>query len=131
MSSVTFFYASDLHGAEVLWRKFVNAGKFYGVDMLVMGGDIAGKAVVPLERRNGGYVSPQVFGDRMIAEDDPGRTRNRYRPVGIHLNRPRGCGTWFAGRPLPGRRWDDNPGPPPPDRGDKCDRRRSVSPRNG
>ena len=84
MSSVTFFYASDLHGAEVLWRKFVNAGKFYGVDMLVMGGDIAGKAVVPLERRNGGYVSPQVFGDRMIAEDEVAAAENRIRDMGFY-----------------------------------------------
>ena len=45
------YYASDIHGSELLWRKFLNAGKFYGADVLIMGGDIAGKAVIPIVRR--------------------------------------------------------------------------------
>jgi Icc-related predicted phosphoesterase len=43
------YYASDIHGSEVCWRKFLNAGKFYRVDALVMGGDFVGKAIVPIE----------------------------------------------------------------------------------
>ncbi len=42
------FYASDIHGSEMLWRKFINAASFYGVEVLIMGGDVAGKAVVPI-----------------------------------------------------------------------------------
>ena len=34
------FFATDLHGSERTFRKFINAGKFYEVDVLVMGGDI-------------------------------------------------------------------------------------------
>jgi uncharacterized protein len=45
---VRVFYASDVHGSEVCWRKFLNAGRFYGADALVMGGDLIGKAVVPI-----------------------------------------------------------------------------------
>ena len=45
----TVYYASDIHGSDRLWRKFVNAGKFYDADVLVMGGDITGKAVVPID----------------------------------------------------------------------------------
>jgi Icc-related predicted phosphoesterase len=82
--SVTIFYASDLHGAEVLWRKFVNAGKFYGVDMLVMGGDIAGKAVVPIEKKNGGYLAPQVTGDRLIGGDEVPGVEQRIRDMGYY-----------------------------------------------
>lgn len=44
------FYASDLHGSERCFLKFVNAAKFYGVDALVLGGDLTGKAVVPIVR---------------------------------------------------------------------------------
>ena len=58
--STTLYYASDIHGSDVLWRKFVNAGKFYEAQVLVMGGDITGKGVVPIvdtghgfERRGG------------------------------------------------------------------------------
>jgi len=50
------FFATDVHGSERTWRKFLNAGKFYGANVLVMGGDIIGKLAVPIIReKNGGY----------------------------------------------------------------------------
>lgn len=50
------FFATDLHGSEICWKKFINAGEFYGVDALVLGGDMTGKAVVPIiARGNGTY----------------------------------------------------------------------------
>lgn len=42
------FYASDLHGSTPAFRKFVNAGRRFGVDALVYGGDLMGKALVPV-----------------------------------------------------------------------------------
>ena len=42
------FFATDIHGSEVCWRKFINAGAFHKVDVLVMGGDMTGKAMVPI-----------------------------------------------------------------------------------
>jgi Icc-related predicted phosphoesterase len=47
------FFAADLHGSEPTWRKFVNAAAFYDVDALVFGGDLMGKALVPIVRENG------------------------------------------------------------------------------
>jgi Icc-related predicted phosphoesterase len=44
------FYASDIHGSELLWRKFLGASKFYDADASVMGGDLLGKAIIPIER---------------------------------------------------------------------------------
>jgi Icc-related predicted phosphoesterase len=49
------FFAADLHGSQVAFRKFVNAARFYDVDELVFGGDLMGKAMVPIVRKNGGY----------------------------------------------------------------------------
>jgi Icc-related predicted phosphoesterase len=50
------FFATDVHGSERTWRKFINAGKFYSADVLVMGGDIIGKLAIPIIReKNGGY----------------------------------------------------------------------------
>jgi len=49
------FYATDLHGSERTYRKFINAGKFYGVDILVMGGDITGKLLIPVIKEGSGY----------------------------------------------------------------------------
>jgi uncharacterized protein len=45
---VRIFFATDIHGSEVCWRKFLNAGKFHKADVLVMGGDMTGKAMVPI-----------------------------------------------------------------------------------
>ena len=42
------FFATDVHGSDVCWRKFLNAGKFHKVDVLIMGGDMTGKAMVPI-----------------------------------------------------------------------------------
>jgi uncharacterized protein len=42
------FFATDVHGSEICWQKFINAGKFYLADIIILGGDMTGKAVVPL-----------------------------------------------------------------------------------
>ena len=46
--AVTVFYASDLHASDSCWRKFLGTPKFYGADVLILGGDLAGKAFVPI-----------------------------------------------------------------------------------
>jgi uncharacterized protein len=82
--SVKLFYASDVHGSERLWRKFVNAGAFYGVDVLVMGGDLAGKAVLPIERTNGGFVASRITGDRLLDESELDEVKTRIRNLGFY-----------------------------------------------
>jgi Icc-related predicted phosphoesterase len=47
------FFATDVHGSEVCWRKFLNAADHYGADVLVLGGDLTGKALVPLVHAGG------------------------------------------------------------------------------
>lgn len=50
------FYATDLHGSERSFRKFINAGKFYQADIIIMGGDISGKLLIPIIKEgSGGY----------------------------------------------------------------------------
>lgn len=50
------FFATDLHGSERTFRKFINAGKFYDANVLVMGGDITGKLLIPIiQEGNGNY----------------------------------------------------------------------------
>ena len=45
---VRLFFATDVHGSEVCWRKFINSAKHYEVDVLILGGDMTGKAIVPI-----------------------------------------------------------------------------------
>ena len=47
------FFATDIHGSEVCWRKFLNAAAFYKADLVVLGGDVTGKAMVPITAHNG------------------------------------------------------------------------------
>jgi Icc-related predicted phosphoesterase len=42
------FFATDVHGSENCWRKFLNSGKHYEADVVVLGGDMTGKALVPI-----------------------------------------------------------------------------------
>jgi hypothetical protein len=42
------FFATDIHGSDICWKKFIHAGKFYGADVLILGGDMTGKAIVPI-----------------------------------------------------------------------------------
>jgi Icc-related predicted phosphoesterase len=82
--SFTVYYASDIHGSDRLWRKFVNAGAFYQADVLVMGGDITGKAVVPIVREKDGYRAPQVIGDRTVPADHLDELERRVRDMGMY-----------------------------------------------
>jgi len=61
------FYAGDIHGSRVLWKKFVNAAAHYPADALVMGGDLTGKALVPIVREGDGSYSARVIGEERIA----------------------------------------------------------------
>jgi uncharacterized protein len=47
------FFATDIHGSEVCWRKFLNAAAFYKADLVVLGGDVTGKVMIPIVARQG------------------------------------------------------------------------------
>ena len=61
------FYAGDLHGSRLCWKKFVNAAAHYPADALVMGGDLTGKALVPIVREGDGSYRVEVIGERRTA----------------------------------------------------------------
>jgi Icc-related predicted phosphoesterase len=67
---IELYYASDVHGSDRCWRKFLGAGRFYGLEHLVMGGDLVGKAVVPIERRPDGTHACRFLGDVRVAAND-------------------------------------------------------------
>jgi len=68
----------------MLWRKFINAAGFYGVEVLIMGGDIAGKAVVPIVQRNMAFYAPAVTGDQTFSEDQLPALERRIRDLGLY-----------------------------------------------
>jgi Icc-related predicted phosphoesterase len=49
------FFATDIHGSEVCWKKFLNSAAFYKADMVILGGDVTGKIMVPVIVRPGSF----------------------------------------------------------------------------
>lgn len=56
------YFATDVHGSERCFRKFLAAARIYEADALVLGGDIAGKGLVPVRGQNGS-VTAEVKGE--------------------------------------------------------------------
>ncbi|HET6777035.1 MAG TPA: metallophosphoesterase [Actinomycetota bacterium] len=56
------FFAADIHGSDAAFRKFVNAASFYQADVLVFGGDLTGKATVPVVAQADGTHRAQLHG---------------------------------------------------------------------
>jgi Icc-related predicted phosphoesterase len=69
------FFATDVHGSEMCFRKFLNAGQVYRPDVMVLGGDIAGKAVQAVEDLGGGRFTTTFRGHRYEIEDADELTR--------------------------------------------------------
>src|SRR5258708_20217704 len=61
--ALRIFFATDVHGSEVCFRKFLAAAKVYQADLLILGGDFAGKALVPVLTQDG-ELHARVGGER-------------------------------------------------------------------
>jgi uncharacterized protein len=66
---VKIFFASDLHGSNVCFKKFVNGAQFYGADVLVLGGDLTGKAVIPIAEQEDGTFLAFQHGEQVRIKD--------------------------------------------------------------
>ena len=65
MTKTTIYFVTDVHGSDRCFRKFLNAGKFYQAQVLILGGDITGKMIIPIIKQgNDSWVSPG-FGQEM------------------------------------------------------------------
>ncbi len=50
------FFTTDVHGSTVVFKKFINSAKFYDAQVIILGGDMVGKMIVPLvEQANHNY----------------------------------------------------------------------------
>jgi Icc-related predicted phosphoesterase len=62
------FFATDVHGSEVCWKKFISAGKFYGADIIILGGDMTGKAIIPIIAQGGNRYKVTLLEQTSILE---------------------------------------------------------------
>jgi hypothetical protein len=62
------FFATDVHGSEICWKKFINAAKFYEADTLILGGDMTGKAIIPIIAQGGDKYKVTLLEQESILE---------------------------------------------------------------
>ncbi len=63
------FFATDIHGSDPAFFKFLNAAEHYQADALVLGGDITGKMVISIIRRPGGWEA-NLFEHKYVLETE-------------------------------------------------------------
>lgn len=54
---------SDLHGSEVAYAKLSNVPKIYKADIVILCGDLTGKALMPIIRLDNGKYTANLFGE--------------------------------------------------------------------
>lgn len=65
------YFATDVHGSEKCWKKLVNAGPFYKADIVILGGDMTGKMIVPvIEQPDGTYKSDFLEREEILTRDE-------------------------------------------------------------
>jgi Icc-related predicted phosphoesterase len=80
------FYATDLHGSERAFRKFVNAGKFYEANVLIMGGDILGKIAIPIIQTSPGHYRATLQGrtEQVTTAEELKQLQDRIGTLGFY-----------------------------------------------
>jgi uncharacterized protein len=65
------YFCSDVHGSSTCWLKFLSSAKFYGADVIAMGGDMTGKFVTPIMKQADGSWYAELMGHpRTITSED-------------------------------------------------------------
>jgi uncharacterized protein len=78
------FFATDVHGSDRCFRKFLNAAEAYQADVLLLGGDVAGKGLVPVEA-GGGRLKAEVRGEQVdVAVDQRAKLWSEINMLGFY-----------------------------------------------
>jgi uncharacterized protein len=80
------FFASDFHGSERVFRKFINAAKHYEAQVLIMGGDVVGKLAIPIICEAAGRYRAHLMGktEHLDGVDDLQHMQERLGTLGFY-----------------------------------------------
>ncbi|MGA8262570.1 MAG: hypothetical protein WB783_20350 [Arenicellales bacterium] len=80
------FFASDFHGSERTFRKFINSARHYDADVLIMGGDIVGKLAIPIIREGTDSYRAHLMGrsEHLNGEDELNGLLDRLATLGYY-----------------------------------------------
>jgi len=69
-SKTRIFFTTDVHGSEKTFRKFISAGKFYKADVLILGGDLTGKLIIPIVKQPDGRFAATFLGEERVVKNE-------------------------------------------------------------
>jgi Icc-related predicted phosphoesterase len=69
-AKIRVFYATDVHGSEKCYLKFLNTPSVYKVNTLILGGDITGKMIIPIVKRADGTSAAEFLGNHYSLKSD-------------------------------------------------------------
>jgi Icc-related predicted phosphoesterase len=83
------FFSVDVHGAESVWRKWLKVPEIYGIDAMLLCGDLTGKSLVPLIELGGGKYTGFYFGRNwdLNGETELGEMERRIHDAGAYTLR--------------------------------------------
>jgi len=78
-------FATDMHGSEGVWRKFLNASSMLKVNVAICGGDLTGKMIVPIIERKDGKYSYYLMGkNNLIHANELEKAFKDIRGIGYY-----------------------------------------------
>ena len=63
------FFATDVHGSDQCFRKWLNAARVYDAQVLILGGDVTGKIIVPLVANGDGVWRGEIYDEPVQARE--------------------------------------------------------------
>jgi Icc-related predicted phosphoesterase len=70
MAKTRFLFSTDFHGSEAVWRKFLNAAKYFDLDALVLSGDMTGKLMIPVVKRPDGRYDASLQAEKFVLTEE-------------------------------------------------------------
>lgn len=64
------YYATDLHGSDVCFRKFLAAGRVFDANAVIMGGDMTGKAIAAIRIAGRGRYESEFLGEKVEVDGE-------------------------------------------------------------
>jgi len=86
MKMIRILYGSDFHGSDTVFRKFISAGLQYKTNYMIVGGDVTGKAMIPVIHQGAGRYLAYLFGSEQVASnaDELEKVRKSISNVGFY-----------------------------------------------
>ena len=68
--SSRIFFAVDVHGSSLVWRKWIKAHEIFKANVLILAGDLTGKVLVPIVKHPDATYTARYFGSRWVLKSE-------------------------------------------------------------